>query len=298
MNNHPFLINEEFIAYLPSLGKALGSIEDAVIAQWLWFRRDRSTDETVATAAEIADAIGMSESTLKKRLAKLKARHVLTARRLSAFNSTSVWTVHLDAIPTDVSPGQSREDQIGTPGGTDPVRSEGADLVTPERTNSARSLTKNRKNGSKNSGAPLVVVEPPVPSSTTTPDDHLEAAGLSARDRGRFREYLRTVKNARSADAVIMGAAKRGDLTAQVREWRASLDVTVDGDAEPVLCEHGQDVALGKHMCAQCDPDRQPRRSTVAAELEGDGAPMPEWLREQLRTGERQVSLGRVREGA
>ena len=60
MNSHPMLMSEYFVAYYPSLGRALGSIEDAVIVQHLWFCKNPETCETVATADDIAEAIGMS----------------------------------------------------------------------------------------------------------------------------------------------------------------------------------------------------------------------------------------------
>ena len=112
-----------------------------------------------------------------------------------------------------------------------------------------------------------------------TPDQKLTAAGLSSpRDRGRFREYLRTVKDARNTEGVIMAAAPE-DLASQVREWRRSLDVTAEPDAEPVLCDHGHDIALGAHMCPAC---RRPAAATPDVEPERTGAPMPAWLREAL----------------
>lgn len=131
-------------------------------------------------------------------------------------------------------------------------------------------------------GKPFVVVSPPVArtSATTTPEQKLTDAGVAPRDRGRFREYLRTVKGARSANAVI-ATADPDDLVAQVREWRASLDIATEPDAEPVLCDHGHDVALGAHMCPVCDPDR-PHLATVP-----DAVPeRPQWLQEVLAAGE------------
>ena len=101
-NEHPFLIREEFIAYFPSLGKALGSIEDAVLVQWLWFRRDRVQNCTQATIATVADAVGMNERTAKRRLAKLEERGIVSKTRTSAFDPTSVWTIHMDQIPSDI----------------------------------------------------------------------------------------------------------------------------------------------------------------------------------------------------
>lgn len=95
------LIHEEFVAYFPALGRALGSVEDAVLIQALWFKRDRSTGTTLATYAELADAVGMTERTARRRLGKMVASGVLSKGRAGAYDATTVWTVHLDRIPAN-----------------------------------------------------------------------------------------------------------------------------------------------------------------------------------------------------
>lgn len=116
---------------------------------------------------------------------------------------------------------------------------------------------------------------------TPTPDEKLTTAGLaSPSDRGRFREYMRTVKNARSTEAVIMAAAPE-DLASQVREWRRSLDLAAEPDAEPILCEHGHDIALGEHLCPTCR--RRPSAPAADVEPDHDEARMPQWMRDQLK---------------
>lgn len=217
-NSHPFLVNEEFIAYLPSLGKALGSVEDAVIVQWLWFKRDRQTDETTATAAEIADAIGMSERTMQKRLTRLKARDVLTARRLSSFNSTSVWSVHLDRIDTDVSAGQHtvtegnyRDTQSGHPGMPNQGIPEIPDLGIPS--------SKNQKNHQPTSGR---AGGEEVRTTATASADALSGAGLEAAEQERFTQWLQVTGSTAPA-RLVLRLDKDGTLSARIAEWRDEL---------------------------------------------------------------------------
>lgn len=103
-NNRPLLLDGEFVSYYPALGVALGSVEDAVLVRHLWFHRDRSTDETEMTAATLAEQVGMKVRTTERRLAGLVSSGVLSRRRKSAHDSTSVWSVHHDQI--GVSAGQ------------------------------------------------------------------------------------------------------------------------------------------------------------------------------------------------
>lgn len=130
-------------------------------------------------------------------------------------------------------------------------------------------------------GDGVVVVSPPVPrapQSRTTPTQMLDGVGLSRRDHGRFKAWMRTVKGARSADAVI-ASSDHDDLVAQVNEWRSTLDVDREPDAEPTLCTHGADVALGAHMCPLCDP----ARPHLVQQPQDD---RPDWLRDVLDSGE------------
>ncbi|PMQ21644.1 hypothetical protein CIK84_08970 [Glutamicibacter arilaitensis] len=92
------MIHDEFVAYFPSLGRALGSVEDAVLVQSLWFRRDRNTGTTTATVAELAAAVGMTERTARRRLGKMADAGVLEKCRAGAYDATTVWSVHLDRI--------------------------------------------------------------------------------------------------------------------------------------------------------------------------------------------------------
>lgn len=96
------LMNDEFVAYFPALGRALGSVEDAVLVQALWFRRERATSTTTATIAELAESVGMTERTARRRLSKLASAGVLSKGRAGAYDATSVWAVNMSAL--DASP--------------------------------------------------------------------------------------------------------------------------------------------------------------------------------------------------
>lgn len=95
MNGAGLLIHDEFVAYFPALGRALGSVEDAVLVQALWFRRSRETGTTTATVAELAESVGMTERTARRRLAKLQESGVLSKGRASSYDATSVWSVDM-----------------------------------------------------------------------------------------------------------------------------------------------------------------------------------------------------------
>lgn len=206
--------------------------------------------------------------------------------------AAEAYRVQLEA-ETSAKPG-SGNPILGVTSGNAASSQVRARIGFPDIGQSSTTKTEGRKTERKTGGEGSRVVEPSVtrePATSTTrkstipatPDQKLTAAGLaSPSDRGRFREYLRTVKNARSTEAVIVAAAPE-DLASQVNEWRRSLDVANEPDAEPVLCDHGHDVALGEHMCPLCDPARQPAATLAPAVVpEHDGAPMPEWLREAL----------------
>lgn len=181
---------------------------------------------------------------------------------------------------TDVTSTNGASSQVGTVIGF--LDDGPPDIGQPGTTKTEFTKTDLTKTKRKTSGRSSSSSSPSVSrgTRTTTPEQKLTDAGLGARDRGRFREYLRTVKGARSTEAVIM-MAERDDLAAQVKEWRRSLDITTEPDAEPLLCDHGHDVALGLHMCPLCDPDRPRRAKSAPAAQE-----RPEWLQEALASGE------------
>lgn len=143
-------------------------------------------------------------------------------------------------------------------------------------------LNHSQENHSQREGSSSVVVSPSVPreaTTRTTPTKQLDQTGLARRDHGRFKQYLRDTKGARSADAVIIRADLE-DLTAQVNEWRSTLDIATDRDAEPSLCRHGNDVALGEHMCPVCDPNR-PNITAVSGEI----PLIPDWAQAEIDAG-------------
>lgn len=143
-------------------------------------------------------------------------------------------------------------------------------------------LNHSQENHSQREGSSSVVVSPSVTredtNRTTTPTKQLDQTGLARRDHGRFKQYLRDTKGARSADAVIIRADLE-DLTSQVNEWRSTLDIATDRDAEPSLCRHGSDVALGAHMCPLCDPERPHLTQAPTTDR-------PQWVQHMIDSGQ------------
>lgn len=171
MNGGGLLIHGEFVAYFPALGRALGSVEDAVLVQALWFRRERSTGATVATIAELAESVGMAERTARRRLSKLADAGVVSKGRAGAYDATTVWTVHLDRIPA--KPEAARMATSGVQnGGVDAANLAGsheANLAGSQEANLAgSSLYEELKNKDKNVVGPADAV--PAPSEQERPE--------------------------------------------------------------------------------------------------------------------------------
>ena len=233
----------------------------------LWIRHKR-----------LAEEVGTSVSTVRRALVGLRDKGVVTWEpRIGPDGETdcNTYTLHVyHQAPPPVQPEQGGSSD--RPGGSFPLNNR-------TRLHERDSMNETRDAPSASS-SPSVPREPSTPTTRKstiqpTPDEKLTAAGLaSPSDRGRFREYLRTTKNARNTEGVIM-VADPEDLASQVREWRRSLDVATEPDAEPVLCDHGHDVALGTHMCPTC---RRTAAPAPAVESYPAVAPMPSWLREAL----------------
>lgn len=84
------LIREQFVAVFPSLVRALGSIESAVILQHLHFLVGDDGTTGPVTAQQISDATGIAERTVRRRLENLREVGVLTSSRATSMNPTQV----------------------------------------------------------------------------------------------------------------------------------------------------------------------------------------------------------------
>jgi hypothetical protein len=277
----------------------LTALEIAVYVALSW----RADEHGVSWASQkvMAEDAGMSRASLQRSLDSLESKGLVqripwTNAKGTASNvyALKIWGSDLpsmdnirrkDGRPSTRRPKAPGHAPAGTTGGVPHTEAHRAGVphTEAEVRLSQRQQKKNHVNETKkNDGAGSVVVSPPVtrePASRTTPGQKLAAVGVAPRDRGRFKEFLRTVKGARSADAVIT-TADLDDLADQVREWRASRNVQAEPDADPILCDHGHDVSIGQHMCPLCDPAR--RSPSERERSEGAGARMPEWLREAL----------------
>lgn len=155
-NADPRLIHEEFIAYLPSLARDLGSPLRAIILQFLHFRARVSQDgKVVMTQAEIGQRVGIPERTLRDHLKWLLDHGHLRKSRVSRSDATSVWEVTLDGnkseqlyehetirqispdrddAPSEEEPshGQTGQKHVADSAGSDAADSAGSSYKNPE----------------------------------------------------------------------------------------------------------------------------------------------------------------------
>lgn len=102
MVSSPLLLDGEFIAYYPALAKQLGGQPlRAIIVQALWFRRDRSTDETRMSYEDIGEMVGTSGRTVERQVKWLIENGYISRRRASAVDATSVFGVIVSALTSD-----------------------------------------------------------------------------------------------------------------------------------------------------------------------------------------------------
>lgn len=211
------LIHDEFVAYFPSLGRALGSVEDAVLVQSLWFRRDRNTGTTTATVAELAAAVGMTERTARRRLGKMADAGVLEKCRAGAYDATTVWSVHLDRIRANadmanMATSTCQNEQV------EPAilaTSDVANLATSHVANLATSSSlQELEEDNKNVGAAADAATIPG----TTPDSTLEKTA----ERPDVEALC-----SRLADRIAANGSKRPTIT---KRWRDSARLMLDTD--------------------------------------------------------------------
>ena len=104
------LIQEEFVAYLPSLARVVGGIPEAVTLQAIWFKADKATGELVMSRADLAEYLGTSPSSIGRYLKSLAGLGVLTyeGRSRAGYDKTTKYTVNpaaLDALVRDAATG-------------------------------------------------------------------------------------------------------------------------------------------------------------------------------------------------
>lgn len=211
------LIHEEFVAYFPALGRALGSVEDAVLIQALWFRRDRETNCTTATIAELADAVGMTERTARRRLAKLADCGVLTKGRAGSYDATTVWSVHLDRIRenTDMANMATSNRHNTRHDAANLAGSDAANMATSDVANLAGSTyLQELEEDNKNVGVPADAET----RRERTPDSILEEMP----ERPEISQLCELL-----ADAVEANGSKRPSIT---KRWRDAARLMIDRD--------------------------------------------------------------------
>lgn len=104
------LIQEEFVAYLPSLARVVGGIPEAVTLQAIWFKADKASGELVMSRADLAEYLGTSPSSVGRYVKHLASLGVLTyeGRTRVGYDKTTKFTVNpsaLDSLVRDAATG-------------------------------------------------------------------------------------------------------------------------------------------------------------------------------------------------
>lgn len=211
------LIHDEFVAYFPSLGRALGSVEDAVLVQSLWFRRDRNTGTTTATVADLAAAVGMTERTARRRLGKMADAGVLEKCRAGAYDATTVWSVHLDRIRANAdmanmatSTCQNEQVDMANMATFDVANMATSHVAKLATSSSLQELEEDNKNVRAAADAATI--------PGTTPDSTLEKTA----ERPDVEALC-----SRLADRIAANGSKRPTIT---KRWRDSARLMLDTD--------------------------------------------------------------------
>lgn len=115
-------MDERFVAVFPSLVRALGSLEAAVILQHLHFNADGRGDIRLSMR-QISDDTGITLRTVERRVAGLREGGYLDARRASVYDATLVYRIDHEQVSTTQVPGEIHgdtakvADSISHPGG-------------------------------------------------------------------------------------------------------------------------------------------------------------------------------------
>ncbi len=169
------LIQEQFIAYLPSLAKKLGGIPEAVMLQAIWFKADKGTGELVMSRAELADYIGASERSIGRYAKALRELGVLSydGRARKGYDKTTRWVVHPEKLDDSTSPdlptgvgAKSQSAPTGFAGSGGSEGPTGPDLPTPVGTQQSATMTHSQSANLTHSSTLKEEKSPPPTSST------------------------------------------------------------------------------------------------------------------------------------
>lgn len=230
-NDRPLLLDGEFVSYYPALGVALGSVEDAVLVQHLWFRRDRATGETEMPTAALAEQVGMRLRTVERRISGLVSAGILSKRRKSAYDATSVWTVHHDRI--GVSAGQPESATLAV--SRSPIRGiESATLAGSESATLAVSIPKEQE---EQPPTPELVdspatrddqQNPPTPASGGACTRHPNSDGINCRGCGTTN---RQRERSASQEALALKRQQDREALERARASKPDPETTMRGAA-------------------------------------------------------------------
>lgn len=189
MNEHPLIDDGEYIAYFPELGKTLGSVERAVVLQYLWYRRDRTTGRATLTYDELADETGISTRTVRRVTDWLIENFHLVKHRAGTWDSTSAWEVRWKGRPGQS--GQVEMAEVDTSHLANLATSHLAKMATP----SSKNPEELKSEGARSSDRKRTTTGTRLPEGWT-PDDELKAwtikefPGLDGRSTAaKFRDY-------------------------------------------------------------------------------------------------------------
>ena len=203
-------MDERFVAYFPSLGRLLGSIEGAVLIQFIHWSRNTATGEARLTYAEMSEGTGISERTVRRRMGLLRDGGWVVARRSSRDDATISWRVDVAKIE-----GASRGGQSG--------HLETARLATSETDNLATSSTQKEEE--------LLV---PVGTDATREEPERHPSRPIASNwtpRPDFHAYLREAYPHADVDSSIRRFALHHFAAQSTsKSWEAKLEVWVDND--------------------------------------------------------------------
>jgi len=243
------LIDEPFVAYLPSLAVHLGSPLRAIILQALWFARNRVTGETRMPYEELTQRTGITDRTLRSHVKWLRENGHLSSRRSSRMDATQVWEVHLDGeVSVEVAESATSTD--------DPRESDDdhvAESATSDVAESATSSSKNKE--------PLI----DSPDADASPFVDGEVAGfegdLTSSSGGSKPDAMKVEPTIPLMAPRPFPLAEQDNLIAWFKvtngdSWVAAWNSAV---ASPTNIHYDPQVHLAEYLIKCKDQNRQPR---------------------------------------